>query len=136
MVAEIVGLAVGSSVNYAQAIAQVVDFYLDDARSAERQQIQMLVTENDDVSMELLRGYVREAQSKLLVLLDIYQSLKSMRRIKPSDRGFVPYGCWISDRAFRQWQVCVCTARRYRLQQLPQRKSQCKPVLLASSRLR
>ena len=33
VVAEVVGLAVGSSVNYAQSLAQVVDFYLDAARA-------------------------------------------------------------------------------------------------------
>ena len=34
--ATVVGLSSGSSVNYAQAVAQIVDFYLDDARAEER----------------------------------------------------------------------------------------------------
>ena len=62
--AQVIGLAVGSSVNYAQAIAQVVDFYLDDARAHERAEIQKLIRKTDKESAELLRGYIREAQRK------------------------------------------------------------------------
>ena len=64
VVAEIVGLSVGSSVNYAQALAQVVDFYLDEARAKELAEIKVLITKTDEASKERLRGYVREAQSE------------------------------------------------------------------------
>ncbi|KAF9477868.1 heme peroxidase [Pholiota conissans] len=57
----ILGLAVGSSVNFAQAAVHVVDFYLDDERAKERAQIIKLVNMNDQKSNELLRGYVCEA---------------------------------------------------------------------------
>ncbi|KAI0081382.1 heme peroxidase [Panus rudis PR-1116 ss-1] len=62
LVAQVIGLAVGSSVNYAQAVAQVVDFYLDDERAPERAEIIALIDKTDADSAELLRGYVREAQ--------------------------------------------------------------------------
>ena len=42
---------------------QVIDFYIDDARSAERAEIIKLVQKNDAASTELLQGYIREAQS-------------------------------------------------------------------------
>jgi len=62
--ATVIGLAVGSSVNYAQSAAQVVDFYLDDARSVERAEIVRLVKspENDEQANDLLIGYIKEAQ--------------------------------------------------------------------------
>ncbi|KAH8099451.1 heme peroxidase [Cristinia sonorae] len=62
LVGNVIGLAVGSSVNYAQAVAQVVDFYLDDERAAERADIISLCRKNDAASLEKLRGYVREGQ--------------------------------------------------------------------------
>ncbi|KAJ6487073.1 heme peroxidase [Mycena vitilis] len=61
LVATVVGLAVGSSVNYAQAAVHVVDFYLDDTHAQERAQIVKLVQNDDSKSTDLLRGYVREA---------------------------------------------------------------------------
>ncbi|KAH8111877.1 heme peroxidase [Phellopilus nigrolimitatus] len=60
LVACVIGLAVGSSVNYAQAVAQVVDFYLDDSRAAERAQLVAACARDDKKGAELLRGYVRE----------------------------------------------------------------------------
>ncbi|KAF8957351.1 heme peroxidase [Flammula alnicola] len=57
----ILGVAVGSSVNYAQAAVHVIDFYLDDAQAKERAHIIKLVNSNDQQSAELLRGYVCEA---------------------------------------------------------------------------
>ncbi|KAJ7506939.1 heme peroxidase [Mycena galericulata] len=60
LVATVVGLAVGSSVNYAQAAVHVIDFYLDDAREKERKQILKLVQSDDTNATNLLRGYVRE----------------------------------------------------------------------------
>jgi linoleate 10R-lipoxygenase len=64
LVATVMGLAVGSSVNYAQASAQIVDFYLDDARAKERADIVRLVAkpENDEEANERLIGYIKEAQ--------------------------------------------------------------------------
>ncbi|KAL4246542.1 hypothetical protein ABKN59_008749 [Abortiporus biennis] len=60
--AQVIGLAVGSSVNFAQSAVQVIDFYLDDARAAERAEIIRLCGLNDDASHELLMGYAREGQ--------------------------------------------------------------------------
>ena len=51
----------GSSVNYAQSLAQVVDFYLDSARQKELAEIKVLITKTDPESTERLRGYIREA---------------------------------------------------------------------------
>ncbi|KAJ6583033.1 heme peroxidase [Mycena vulgaris] len=61
IVATVVGLAVGSSVNYAQAAVHVIDFYFDDAHEQERTQIIKLVQNDDSQSTNILRGYVREA---------------------------------------------------------------------------
>lgn len=43
------------------ACAQVLDFYLDDARATERAALVEVCKKNDAQSAELLRGYVREA---------------------------------------------------------------------------
>jgi hypothetical protein len=61
LLGNILGVAVGACVNYAQAAVQVIDFYLDDARKTERDDIVKLVNLNDDSSTARLRGYVREA---------------------------------------------------------------------------
>lgn len=61
MVANVVSIAVGSSVNYSQAAAQVVDFYLDESREKERADIVALCNRDDADAKELLKGYVREA---------------------------------------------------------------------------
>ncbi|KAJ8518487.1 hypothetical protein ONZ45_g4459 [Pleurotus djamor] len=61
LVGNIIGLAVGSSVNFAQGAVNVVDFYLDDTRAKERNEIIALIKKNDAQSSELLQGYVREA---------------------------------------------------------------------------
>ncbi|KAJ8693858.1 hypothetical protein PTI98_008811 [Pleurotus ostreatus] len=61
LVGNIIGLAVGSSVNFAQGAVHVVDFYLDDARAKERNEIIRLAQKDDAQSTELLQGYVREA---------------------------------------------------------------------------
>ncbi|THH11068.1 hypothetical protein EW145_g888 [Phellinidium pouzarii] len=60
LVACVIGLVVGSSVNYSQAVAQVVDFYLDDNRAKERAELIAVCARDDPHSAELLRGYVRE----------------------------------------------------------------------------
>jgi hypothetical protein len=41
----------------------VIDFYLDSAREKERLQVIKLAQTDDKQSVELLRGYVREAMS-------------------------------------------------------------------------
>lgn len=43
------------------AAAQVVDFYMNDTRQAERAAIADLSSKDDNASMELLSGYIREA---------------------------------------------------------------------------
>lgn len=45
------------------AVAQVVDFYLDDKYAKERAEIIKLVQKDDAASMDLIVGYVKEAQS-------------------------------------------------------------------------
>ncbi|KAF7300907.1 Heme peroxidase [Mycena kentingensis (nom. inval.)] len=60
LVAMVLSLAVGSSVNYANAAVNVIDFYLDDARAAERADIISLVQRQDIAAQERLYGYVRE----------------------------------------------------------------------------
>ena len=57
----VIGVAVGASVNYAQASVQIIDFYLDDARAQEREHIVQLVQAKDTESAALLRGYICEA---------------------------------------------------------------------------
>ena len=61
LLGNILGVAVGASVNYAQAAVHVIDFYLDDARTQEREHIVQLVRSKDNESTALLRGYVCEA---------------------------------------------------------------------------
>lgn len=66
IVAEVIGLAIGSSMIYAQGVVQIVDFYMDDERAAERAEIVKLAQADGQTQEEknLLLGYVREAQSK------------------------------------------------------------------------
>jgi len=61
LAANVIGLAVGSSVNYSQAVSHIVDFYLDDSRATERAALIAVCKRNDAKSSELLKGYVREA---------------------------------------------------------------------------
>jgi len=61
LVGNILGVAVGASVNHGHAAVNVVDFYLDDARKKERDHIVHLVKYNDADSNALLLGYVSEA---------------------------------------------------------------------------
>jgi len=61
LLGNILGVAVGASVNYAQASVHVIDFYLDDARAKEREHIVQLSNGEGSESAELLRGYVCEA---------------------------------------------------------------------------
>ncbi|KAF8595652.1 heme peroxidase, partial [Ceratobasidium sp. AG-I] len=61
LVGIVIGLLVGSSVNYAQGVAHTVDFYLRKDRTTERKHIVELCTGNDPNSKKLLVGYYREA---------------------------------------------------------------------------
>ena len=61
LIGNILGVAVGACVNYAQAAVNVIDFYLDDARAMERKHIAELAHTTDSASDALLRGYVCEA---------------------------------------------------------------------------
>ncbi|KAI3616961.1 heme peroxidase [Moniliophthora roreri] len=63
IVAMVVGLAVGSSVNYAQAAVHVIDFYMAEERKAERAEIIKLSQSKDSEGKgwDTLVGYVREA---------------------------------------------------------------------------
>lgn len=65
IVGQILGITVGTMI-FAQGVAQVVDFYMDDARAKERAEIIKLVhgDENNAEQKALLLGYVREAQRK------------------------------------------------------------------------
>ncbi|KAF8901487.1 heme peroxidase [Gymnopilus junonius] len=61
IIGQIMGLAVGASVNHGHATVNVIDFYLDDERKAERDQIVQLIQHNDAECDALLLGYVNEA---------------------------------------------------------------------------
>ncbi|KAI0732597.1 heme peroxidase [Fomitopsis betulina] len=63
LVACVIGLAVGSSVNFAQAAAQVIDFYMREDRSEERDALiaACCAPDGDINAMERVRGFVREA---------------------------------------------------------------------------
>ncbi|KAG6849385.1 hypothetical protein C0991_011637, partial [Blastosporella zonata] len=61
LLGNILGVAVGACVNYAQAAVNVIEFYLDDARTDERKAILELVTTSGPQNDALLRGYVCEA---------------------------------------------------------------------------
>ncbi|KAF8627576.1 hypothetical protein AX15_004356 [Amanita polypyramis BW_CC] len=59
LVANIVGLANGSSVNQAHSAINVIDFYLD--RKEDFEKVKIIMNINDDKHNELTRGFVREA---------------------------------------------------------------------------
>ncbi|KAG6916804.1 hypothetical protein DXG01_005269 [Tephrocybe rancida] len=61
LLGNILGVAVGACVNYAQAAVNVIGFYLDDARAEERKAIVELVNSKGAQTDALLRGYVCEA---------------------------------------------------------------------------
>uniref|UniRef100_A0A8H8CDX0 Heme peroxidase n=1 Tax=Psilocybe cubensis TaxID=181762 RepID=A0A8H8CDX0_PSICU len=61
LLGNLLGVAVGASVNHGHATVNVIDFYLDDKRKAEREHIVQLVKRNDKESAALLLGYVSEA---------------------------------------------------------------------------
>ncbi|CUA69779.1 hypothetical protein RSOLAG22IIIB_08699 [Rhizoctonia solani] len=61
LVAIVLGMLITSTVNFAQAASQMVDFYLDEARKTERDELVRLATKTDAESTQLLIGYYREA---------------------------------------------------------------------------
>ncbi|KAG6815996.1 hypothetical protein H0H87_009602, partial [Tephrocybe sp. NHM501043] len=61
LIGNIVAVAAGSSVTWAHAATNVIDFYLSDARTKEREHIIELVHSKGPDSDTLLRGYVSEA---------------------------------------------------------------------------
>ncbi|KAF8666942.1 heme peroxidase [Rhizoctonia solani] len=102
LTAMVLGLCVGSSVNFAQATAQMVEFYMDDAHKKEREHIFQLASKNDDESTQLLAGYYREAarlnpQFPALVRIAVAQDEipqsggKPPISVKPGDRLFCSY---------------------------------------------
>lgn len=64
LVANIVGLANGSSVNQAHTALNVIDFYLEDSRKDNLKDILGLIAKNDAASNQRLKGYIREAMSE------------------------------------------------------------------------
>jgi len=50
LVGNIIGVAVGASVNHAQAAVNVIDFYLDDSRTSERKHIVELIHNTDSAA--------------------------------------------------------------------------------------
>ncbi|TFK85570.1 heme peroxidase [Polyporus arcularius HHB13444] len=62
LVSDILGFAVTTSVSLAKTTAQVVDFYLDPSNAKYCAEVTRLAGATDAKSLELLRGYVREAQ--------------------------------------------------------------------------
>lgn len=61
IIGNVLGVAVGASVNHAHSTVNAIDFYLDDERKTERGHIIQLVQNNDNESDKLLLGYVSEA---------------------------------------------------------------------------
>lgn len=88
VLATIIGLAVVTSVKYANACAQAVDFYLDDNRIKERKEIIRLSTLNladarkENANAKIV-GYIREAQR-------LGQSLSLWRNVVQDD--VIPQG--------------------------------------------
>ncbi|KDR77934.1 hypothetical protein GALMADRAFT_244901 [Galerina marginata CBS 339.88] len=61
IIGNVLGIAVGASVNHAHATVNAIDFYLDDERKSERDNIVQLVQHNSSANDALLLGYVNEA---------------------------------------------------------------------------
>jgi len=83
LTATVLGLAVGSSVNYAQQCAQIVDFYLDDTRAAERADIVRLVQtpEHDERANRRLIGYIKEAQRLAPQFCGLYRVCRATKPV-------------------------------------------------------
>ncbi|KZT36643.1 heme peroxidase [Sistotremastrum suecicum HHB10207 ss-3] len=74
----VIGLAVGSSVNYAQQCSQIVDFYLSPERATEFQAMVKLARRSDPQAKELLIGYIKEAQR-------LFPQFPALTRVATSD---------------------------------------------------
>ncbi|KAG6861378.1 hypothetical protein C0995_000784 [Termitomyces sp. Mi166 len=87
LIGNIIGVAVNVTVNFAHAVANVIDFYLDDSHAEEKKTIVKLIANKDPQSGALLFGYVREAMRK--ILLDLYTciSLTSSPGLQPQYSG-------------------------------------------------
>ncbi|KAJ6585690.1 heme peroxidase [Mycena capillaripes] len=103
LVATVVGLAVGSSVNYAQAAVHVVDFYLDDAHAQERAQILKLVQSEDSKATEMLRGYVREAMRLNPQFTGLWRDVAADATI-PQGNGLPPMNVKAGDRIWASFK--------------------------------
>ncbi|KAF5338872.1 hypothetical protein D9611_008746 [Ephemerocybe angulata] len=92
LVANIVGLANGSSVNQAHTALNVVDFYLEEERKDNLADIQALIGKNDDASNERLRGYIREAMrlnpqfTGLWRVAIVETDVPGVGKVKPGER--------------------------------------------------
>lgn len=110
LVANVIGLAVGSSVNYSQALAQVIAFYLDDSRAKERAALIEVCKRDDPKSAELLRGYVREAMRLDPQFAGLFRTVQANDTI-PQGPGLAPMNVTKGDllfASFRNAQLNVC----------------------------
>ncbi|KAJ6500909.1 heme peroxidase [Mycena sanguinolenta] len=103
LVAMVVGLAVGSSVNYAQAAVHVIDFYLDDARAQERAQIINLVQGDSTKSTDMLCGYVREAMRLNPQFTGLWRDVAVDASI-PQGKGLPPINVKAGDRIWASFR--------------------------------
>lgn len=91
LIGNLMGIAVGASVNHGHAAVNVIDFYLDPARQAEKDDIVRLVKNPSADSDTLLLGYVDEAMRKfsfwwltsyvIYLFVYLYRSSPSIRRL-------------------------------------------------------
>ena len=71
-------------------VAKVVDFYLDDQRAKERSEIVALTRKTDSASVNLLQGYIREAQRECRIVLRIIFSTDDEKfRAEPRGKPFL-----------------------------------------------
>ncbi|KAJ3844035.1 heme peroxidase [Lentinula raphanica] len=112
LVANVISLAVGSSVNYAQAAVNVIDFYLDDERAPERAKIINLVKAGDNKSTELLRGYVREAMRLNPQFPGLYRDALVDATI-PQGPGFDPLIVKAGDRIWASFKNAHCNPAEF-----------------------
>ncbi|KZT00985.1 heme peroxidase [Laetiporus sulphureus 93-53] len=87
----VIGLAVGSSVNFAQAAAQVVDFYLREDRQKECAALitACMAPDSDKNAMELVRGYVREGMRLNPQFGGLFR-IATADDVVPQGQGFQP----------------------------------------------
>ncbi|RXW15403.1 hypothetical protein EST38_g10449 [Candolleomyces aberdarensis] len=92
LVANIVGLANGSSVNQAHTALNVIDFYLEDSRKENLKDILKLIAKNDADSNKRLRGYIREAMrlnpqfTGLWRVATVETEVPGVGKVKPGER--------------------------------------------------